>query len=55
MEKTFNIELTEKEVNVIKNALWYSGIEFTNNREIFKKLCNFVCDEDDKKILSQYE
>ena len=48
-------EFTTAEVEVIKSALLCSGVEFCCNRDIYKKLCEAVCDESDKNLLARYE
>jgi len=54
-DKIYDFEFTEDQIQVLKTALCYSGLEFTRNRELFKMLCTAVCDKDDIATLKRYE
>ena len=54
-ETLYNFDLTESQIMTIKAALTYSGLEFYNNREIFKLLCEAVNTPGDTELLARYE
>ena len=48
-------DFTTEDIQTMKMALRYAGVEFTNIRKLYKRFCESVCDNDDKQILARYE
>lgn len=55
IEPTYVFEFTEQELEDLKECLHDEGLEFTRVRNLYKKLCEAVCDSYDKNILRRYE
>lgn len=54
-EPTYVFEFTVQELEDLKECLHDEGLEFTRVRNLYKKLCEAVCDSYDKNVLRRYE
>ena len=54
-EQLYSFEFTMMQIAFIKAALRLSGLEYQNNREIYKMLCEAGYDEEEKQLLARYE
>jgi hypothetical protein len=55
MEQIYDFELTTSQIETLKQVLRVSGLEFSCNLKMYKKLCEAVCDENDEKLIAIYE